>query len=451
MPTEYLIKNINIINENKSFCGSVYIRDNLIYKLFTEKEEIYGLDDKVKIINGKGKILIPGVIDTHVHFRDPGLTHKADLLTESKAAIAGGVTSFFDMPNTIPPVSSRELLKEKIELAKNKSLANFAFYIAATKDNIEELKKFDKKTTPGIKIFLGSSTGNLAVDNNEAILKIFQLENTLIAAHCEDDTIIKLNLENYKKNSKQEIKPNCHPFIRSEEACFVSSEMAIKLARQYNTRLHLLHISTEKEISLLNNSTDLSAKKITAEVCINYLLFDDSFYNTLGNLIKCNPSIKTKKDKAALLKALIDNYFDLISTDHAPHTLAEKEKTYLEAPSGIPSIQHSLSLALNIFETNHIPLIKLVEKMCHNPAICFKINKRGFIREGYYADLAILDFDNKWTADSNNTLYKCGWSPYDNMTFNAKVTHTFVNGNLVFEKGHFNETFKGKLINFDNI
>ena len=439
-----LIKNSTIVNEGEIFKADVLI----------ENQKIKKIDSNINInaqktINAKGLYLIPGVIDDQVHFREPGLTHKADIYTESKAAVAGGITSFMEMPNTKPQVLTQKLLEEKFAIASKKSLANYSFFMGASNDNLEEVLKTNPKNVGAIKIFMGSSTGNMLVDNKDILEKIFSKSNMLIAVHCEDESIIQQNITNAKNKFGKEIPVSEHPNIRSEEACYKSSSMAIELAKKHNTRLHVFHISTEKETNLFDNSTKLKNKKITSEVCIHHLWFEENDYKKKGALIKWNPAVKKKKDKDGLLKALLDNKIDVVASDHAPHTLKEKANSYFKCPSGGPLVQHALPAMLELVKQNKINLEKVVEKMCHNPAICFNIEKRGFIRENYFADLVLVNLNSPWKVDKNNILYKCGWSPFEGEKFHSKITHTFINGNLIYQNGAFDEKHKGKRLTFD--
>lgn len=446
-----LIENATIVNEGKEFKASIFINDGKIKNIFKTKipSEFLSQLSCSNVINAEGKYLLPGIIDDHVHFREPGLTYKADIYTESKAAISGGITSFMEMPNTEPQTITQELLEEKYRIASKTSLANFSFYIGATNNNIEELLKTYPKNICGIKIFMGSSTGNMLVNKEEVLSRIFSQSPLLIAVHCEDESIIQNNIEQYKNKYGQEFPIKYHPLIRSEEACYKSSSYAVKLAKKYNTRLHLLHLSCAKELKLLDNTLPAKEKQITAEVCIHHLWFDENDYEKLGTRIKWNPAIKTKNDKAELLKGVLNNKIDVIATDHAPHTLEEKNRTYFNARAGGPLVQHSLVAMLELYHQQKISLEKIVEKMCHAPADIFHINKRGYIREGYWADLVIVDLKNKWKVTKDNILYKCKWSPFEGQTFNSKITHTFVNGNLVFGNGKFNESVKGIRLLFD--
>ncbi len=438
-----LIKNAQIVNEGKKIKSDILIKNQFISKI--DNSINLAVD---KIIDAEGLLLLPGVIDDQVHFREPGLTHKGDIYTESKAAVAGGITSFMEMPNTNPQVLTQKLLQEKFDLAEEKSLANFTFFMGVSNDNINEVLKTNPKKVGAIKIFMGSSTGDMLVDNINVLSEIFKKTPMLVAVHCEDEMIIKTNLKNAIDIFGENIPIEQHPKIRSSEACFKSSSLAIALAKKHNTRLHVFHISTEKELSLFDNKLPLEKKQITSEVCIHHLWFDDKKYKEKGSLIKWNPAIKKTSDKNALINALLNNQIDVIATDHAPHTLQEKNNTYLKCPSGGPLVQHGLTAMLEFVKKGKLSLEKLVEKMCHNPAICFKIENRGFIREGYYADLVLVNPNKSWKVSKNNILYKCGWSPFEGEIFNSKVTHTFVNGHLVYENGNFDENKKGISLTF---
>ena len=438
-----LIKNATLVNE-----GEIYQSDLLI-----EFQKIKKIAKKItvnsdQIINAKGLHLFPGVIDDQVHFREPGLTHKATIYTESKAAIAGGITSFMEMPNTLPQALTHEILEEKYQIAAKTSIANYSFFMGASNENLDEVLKTNPKNVGAIKIFMGSSTGNMLVDSKAVLEEIFSKSPMLIAVHCEDETVIQKNLAKAKEKFGENIPMSEHPNIRSVEACYKSSSTAINLAKKHNTRLHVFHLSTEKEIELFDNKVDLKDKKITAEVCIHHLWFDENNYKEKGSLIKWNPAIKKESDKNALLKALMDDKLDVIATDHAPHTLEEKSNSYLNAPSGGPLVQHALPAMLEFVNNGKITIEKVVEKMCHNPAICFKIENRGFIREGYFADLVLVNLNSPWKVE-DNILYKCGWSPFNGEIFNSKITHTLVNGHLVYENGRFNTSKKGMRLTFD--
>lgn len=442
-----VISGATIVNEGSSFVGDVFVIDNIIEKIvnYSDDSDYEGYE----IFDAKGLHLFPGVIDDQVHFRDPGLTYKGDIYTESKAAVAGGVTSFMDMPNTIPNCLTQELLEEKYQLASTTSLANYSFYMGASNDNLEEIIKTDPKNVCGIKVFMGSSTGNMLVDNEDTLSGIFSLAPTLVAVHCEDENTILKNNAYYFEKFGEDAPTSIHPKIRSAEACYLSSSKAVALAKKHGTRLHVLHLTTEKEMDLFNNELPLEDKMITTEVCIHHLWFSDADYDEKGNFIKWNPSIKTVKDKDALLEAVLCNKIDVIATDHAPHTLEEKERPYFKAPAGGPMVQHSLSAMLEFYHKGKIKIEKVVEMMCHNPAILFGVNNRGFIREGYTADLVLVDLNQKWKVVKHNVLYKCGWSPMEGEIFNSKVVSTFVNGNRVFNKGIFEESIKGERLKFN--
>ena len=423
------IRNVKIVNEGRITNGDVLVTDEIIKSVGSVDER--SLPKDTEPINGSGLYLIPGVIDDQVHFREPGLTYKGDIFSESRAAVAGGITSFMDMPNTNPKTVSIDLLNDKYKIGAENSLINYSFYMGATNDNIRELHKTDPENVCGIKVFMGASTGNMLVDNNEALSEIFKITCMPIACHCEHEPTIKKNIDHYKNIYGEEIPVSLHPAIRSREACFLSSSIAVELAQKHNTRLHLLHLSTADEMKLLHNDLPLSEKLITGEVCVHHLWFDDSDYDTLGSLIKWNPAIKTKYDREALLKAVLDNKIDIIATDHAPHTREEKAKNYFNAPSGGPLVQHSLIAMLELYHKNRISIEKIVEMMCHNPAILFNIPDRGFIKEGFKADLCLIDLNKPWTVSGENILFKCGWSPFEGTTFNSKVIKTIVNGNIV--------------------
>jgi dihydroorotase len=401
------------------------------------------------ILDANGRYLMPGVIDDQVHFREPGLTHKANIGSEAKAAVAGGITSFIEMPNTIPNATTQELLEEKFKIAQKVSLANYSFMIGGTNDNLEELLKTDGKNVAGIKLFLGSSTGNMLVDDEEALEKIFSSTDLLIALHCEDETTIKNNLDKHKSIYGDDIPMELHPVIRSEEACYISSSKAVALAKKTGARIHVFHLSTAKETDLFTNKITLKEKRITSEVCIHHLTFDDRDYEEKGSRIKWNPAVKSQKDKAGLWKALLADRIDVIATDHAPHTIEEKSQVYIKAPSGGPLVQHALVVMMEAVKRCKITLEKMVEKMCHNPATLFRIEKRGFIKEGYYADMVLVDPNEAQTVSPENILYKCGWSPFEGRTFSSSVTHTFVNGNLVYKEGVFYEDNKGHRLKFN--
>jgi dihydroorotase len=440
----YLIKNANIVNEGKIVEGDVLVKDGRIEKIAAGISS-----DSASILDASGKYLFPGVIDDQVHFREPGLTHKGDLYTEPRAAVAGGITSFMEMPNTIPNTLTQELLEEKYRIASQKSLANYSFYMGASNDNLEEVLKTDSSTVCGVKIFMGSSTGNMLVDDQSVLEKVFSRSPMLIAVHCEDEQIIQKNMKTYREEYGENVPMKFHPLIRSEEACYRSSSFAVGLAKKHNTRLHVLHLSTAKEMELFTNEIPLRAKRITAEACVHHLWFSEKDYDQLDTLIKWNPAIKTKNDKEELLKAILDNRIDVIATDHAPHTLDEKHQAYFKAPSGGPLVQHALVAMLEFYHQGKISLEKIAEKMSHAVAECFQIKERGFIREGYYADLTLVDLKRSWKVKQRNVLSKCGWSPFEEIVFKSSVINTFVNGHLVYSNGEFDETEKGKRILFE--
>ncbi len=441
-----LIKNAQIVNEGEIKRQDLLIEGEIIIEI---DKNINNFPLNTLIIDAAGKFLLPGLIDDQVHFREPGLTHKANIASESRAAVAGGITSFIEMPNTIPQATTQELLEDKFKIAAKSSYANYSFMFGGTNDNLEELLKTNPKNVAAIKLFLGSSTGNMLVDDEEVLEKIFSSTNMLIAVHCEDETTIKNNLDKQKSIYGDNIPIELHPKIRSEEACYISSSKAIALAKKTGARLHVFHISTEKETNLFTNKIPLEEKQITAEVCVHHLWFDESDYKQKGALIKWNPAIKTKKDKKGLWKALIDDKLDVIATDHAPHTLAEKQQIYTKAPSGGPLVQHALLAMIEAVKNNKITLEKVVEKMCHNPAKIFKIDNRGFIKKGYYADLVLVDLNKSQIVTKDNILYKCGWSPFEGTLFNTTITHTFVNGILIYNQGVFNDVIKGKRLVFN--
>jgi len=439
-----IIKNAKIVNKNKIYNSDVLIVDKKIKKISSNINV-----SAERILDAKGLHLFPGIIDDQVHFREPGLTHKANIYTESKAAIAGGITSYMEMPNTKPQALTQDLLEEKYQIASKKSLANYSFFMGVSNDNLNEVLKTNPKNVGGIKVFMGSSTGNMLVDNVAVLEKLFKESPTIIAVHCEDEEIVKKNLNSAIEKFGTNIPITEHPKIRSEEACFKSSSLAISLAKKHNTRLHVFHISTEKELSLFKNNTSLENKLITSEACIHHLYFDENDYKKKGSLIKWNPSVKKVSDKKALLKAVINDKIDVIATDHAPHTIDEKSKPYLQAPSGGPLVQHALPAMLELYHQKKISLQKIIEKMCHNPAICFNVEKRGFIKEGYYADLILVNLNSPWKVNKENLLYKCNWSPFEGDIFKSKITHTIVNGNIVYDNGVFYEENKGMRLTFE--
>lgn len=444
----HLIKNATIINEGQVFVGSVLIENDRIKDIFKQLEPI-NIAEKFTITDATGKFLIPGVIDDQVHFRDPGLTHKGDIYSESRAAVAGGVTSFMDMPNTIPLATSIEVLEDKYAMAAEKSLANFSFYMGATNNNLPELAKVNPRTMCGVKVFMGSSTGNMLVDNAKTLSGIFAEVPTLIATHCEDETTIQNNLAHYTSSFGHNLGIKYHPLIRSAEACFRSSSFAVSLAQKYNTRLHVLHISTEIEMSLFDNTKPLQDKNITNEVCVHHLWFSDKDYEKYGNRIKWNPAIKADSDRLALIEAVNSNKIDVIATDHAPHLLSEKEGSCLKAASGGPMVQHSLVAMLQMVKIGFFSLEKVIQKMCHAPADLYRIDKRGYIRKGYFADLVLVDPEKSWTVSDDNILYKCSWSPFEEEIFDHKVIATWVNGNKVYENGDIYESTGAKRLLFN--
>ena len=440
-----LLKNAFIVNENEIFIGSVIIENQLIKDIIKDiAPEISG----AAVIDLTGKYLFPGIIDDQVHFREPGLTYKADIGTESRAAVAGGVTSYMDMPNNNPPILTKALLEEKYENAAKKSLANYSFYMGTSIDNLEEVKKINPAEVCGVKVFMGSSTGNMLVNDPESLERIFSEVKMLIATHCEDDPIIQGNMKRYKAEYGDDIPVAKHGEIRSAEACYKSSSYAVNLARKHGTRLHVLHLSTAKEMTLFNNDIPLKDKKITAEVCVHHLTFSDRDYAEKGNFIKWNPAIKTETDRLGLMEALKENKLDVVATDHAPHLKEEKERKYTKAPSGGPLVQHSLQAMLEFFHQGEMPVETIVDKMCHAPAICFQVEKRGFIRKGYYADLVVVDLNRPQKVMAENIHYKCKWSPFEGSIFRSTIEKTFVNGNLVFDSGKFHEEVKGMRLSF---
>lgn len=442
--TAFLIKNAQIVDSGRLFHSDLLIKDSRIEKI---APSISNLKYACTEINAEEKILLPGVIDVHVHFREPGLTHKADIRTESMAAVAGGITSYIEMPNTEPKTTTKELLTQKFELASRSSFANYSFYLGATNDNFDELSSALEAGSPGVKIFMGASTGNMLVDNYQTLEHIFRNFAGIVVVHAESEAIIKERTQYYKELHGDHIPYGLHPSIRTAEACFESSKIAAELAHKYNTRLHIAHLSTEEEIELLNNALP-KGKQITSEVCVHHLYFDDKDYEEQRGLIKCNPAIKEERHKKALLKALLEDKIDLIATDHAPHTLLEKQKPYLQCPSGIPLIQHSLALMLEFVHEKKMSLEKLVEKMSHNPAIAFNIAERGFIKEGFKADCVLIDMDKNVTVNESNLLSKCRWSPFTGKTFHSEITHTFVNGNLVWSGGKASSVTCGEKLIF---
>ena len=439
-----LIKNALIVNENAIVEGDVLIEGDRIERIDRDISS-----ENAQVLDVNGSHLFPGIIDDQVHFREPGLTHKGDIASESRAAVAGGITSYMEQPNTNPQTVTLEKLEEKFAMAANRSHANYSFLFGGTNNNLEEIKRLDKKACSGVKLFLGSSTGNMLVDDEEVIEKIFSSTEMVISAHCEDEGTIRANLASYKEKYGDDIPIKYHPLIRSEEACYLSSSKAIELAKKTGARLHVFHLSTGKETSLFRNDIPLKDKRITAEVCIHHLWFSEEDYDSKGTLIKWNPAVKTAEDRAQLWEALLDDRLDVIATDHAPHQWQEKNNVYTKAPSGGPLVQHALPAMLDKHRQGVISLEKIVEKMCHNPAILFDLDKRGYIREGYYADIAIANLEHSWKVDKNNIAYKCEWSPFEGHTFGSQITHTFVNGHLAHENGHFSEEAQGRRLTFD--
>ena len=466
----YIIKNATLVNEGKSFLASVVISEGIIKEIMPldcqqttdNRQQAFA---NYETIDANGLLLLPGAIDDQVHFRDPGLTHKGDIASESRAAVAGGVTSFMDMPNTVPNTLTQKLLQEKYDIAAEKSMANYSFYMGVSNDNIDEVLKTDPKNVCGIKVFMGSSTGNMLVNNESSLHRLFSEAPCLIATHCEDEATIRRNLDIYKEKYGDDAPASVHPMIRSAEACYKTSSYAAELATKYDAQLHVLHLSTAKEIELFRNDIPLKDKKITAETCLHYLLFDDSDYEKKGNFLKCNPAVKTENDKSALIQACADGHIDILATDHAPHTFDEKNKPYFSAPSGGTSVQHLLLGALELAFRGQrstvngqqstvngqqsLSIEKVVELLSHNPAILYKIDRRGFIREGYYADLVLVDPNKEQIITNENVYYKCGWTGYAGLRLSGSVTHTFVNGELVYHNGSFKEDYRGKRLKFN--
>ena len=439
-----LIKSATIVNENQQFVADLLIKDGLIDRIAPQ------IDVKAdKEINAEGLHLFPGAIDDQVHFREPGLTHKAEIYTESRAAVAGGITSFMEMPNTVPNTLTQELLEDKYQIASRNSLANYSFFMGASNNNLDEVLRTDIKNVCGIKVFMGSSTGNMLVDNPVTLEQLFSQSPMLIATHCEDEATIQNNLAHYKQLLGDNIPVKLHPIIRSEEACYLSSSMAVELAKKHNTRLHILHISTEKETHLFDNTIPLKDKRITAEACIHHLWFSDADYETKGNLIKWNPAVKTTADREGVLKAVLDGRIDVIATDHAPHTIEEKAQPYLQAPSGGPLVQQAMQAMLELYHQGKITLEQIAEKMAHNVATCFQIEKRGFIREGYWADIVLVNLNKANTVTKDSLLYKCKWSPFEGTTFKSSIVHTLVSGNLAWSNGNLTSGIAGNRMTFN--
>lgn len=440
-----LIKEAQIVNEGKIFSGDVLIKNGRIEKISSS----ISVDYTTTEINAAGQHLLPGAIDDQVHFREPGLTHKANIYTEAKAAVAGGVTTFMEMPNTVPNALTQELLADKYQIAEKTALANYSFFMGTSNDNIEEVLKTNPQNVCGVKIFMGASTGNMLVDSPHVLEGVFSQSPMLIATHCEDEATIKANSEIYKQKYGDNVPMSAHPEIRNEEVCLLSSSLAVSLAKKYNTRLHILHISTEEELALFDNTKPLAEKRITAEACVHHLWFDKSDYEQLGSQIKCNPAIKEARHKKAIFEALLADKIDVIATDHAPHTWEEKQNSYWKAPSGLPLVQHPVNIMLEFYKQGKISLERVVEKMSHAVATCFQIKERGYIREGYWADLVLVDLGQTTTVSKENILYKCGWSPLEGQIFHSKITNTIVSGNLVYQNGVFDETMKGQRILFE--
>ncbi|MBP6827132.1 MAG: dihydroorotase [Saprospiraceae bacterium] len=439
-----LIRNARLVNRGRIYSGDILIRRGYIEKIAGAIAEKAGFE-----IDAGGHYVIPGIIDDQVHFREPGLTHKATIATESRAAVAGGVTSFMEMPNVNPPSVTGELLEEKYRIAARSSLANYSFYMGTTNDNYDEVMRIDPKTVCGIKIFMGSSTGNMLVDEPSTLERLFANAHTLIATHCEDEATVRRNLDLFRERFGDNLTAADHPKIRSVEACYLSSSFAVELAKRHGTRLHILHISTKDELDLFDGGLPLEQKKITAEVCVHHLFFNSDDYAAYGNLIKCNPAVKGIEHQSALLPALLDNRLDVVATDHAPHTAEEKNQPYLQSPSGVPLVQHSLNVMLELYHQGKISLERIVEKMCHAPAVAFRIRERGFLDEGCRADLAIVDIDREWTVQPDNIYYKCGWSPFTGKTFKGKVLSTIVSGHPAWHEGTFREEKMGERMTFD--
>jgi dihydroorotase len=445
MSNSILLKSGTIINEGKQFVSDILIKNGRIEKISPS----ISVDYKIEELNLEGKYILPGCIDDQVHFREPGLTHKAEIKTESRAAVAGGITSFMEMPNTVPNTLTQTLLEDKYQIASQNSIANYSFFMGASNDNIEEVLKTNERNVCGVKIFMGSSTGNMLVDNEKTLTNLFsKVPPILIATHCEDEATIQANIKVYREKYGEDVPVECHPLIRNAEACYKSSSMAVELAKKYDTRLHILHISTEKEIALFDNSIPLEQKLITAEACVHHLWFSDEDYKTKGNFIKWNPAVKSATDRDAIWKALLEDKIDVIATDHAPHTIEEKNQSYFKAPSGGPLVQHALLAMLEKVKEGKISIEKVVEKMAHSPAILFKIEERGFIREGYHADLVIVNPSEGITVSRENVLSKCGWSPFEGNKFNNTIEKTFVNGKLVYSNGQIIENGSGSRLLF---
>lgn len=441
---KYILKGGLLVNENKITEQDILIENERIAKIDRDIT-----DDHATVVDLNGKHILPGIIDDQVHFREPGLTHKATIFSESRAAVAGGVTSFMEQPNTKPAALTQSLLEEKYRIAADTSWCNYTFFMGVSNDNYDEVMRTNPENVGAIKIFMGSSTGNMLVDDEHILSKIFANSRSIIVTHCEDEKTILAQTEKYKQLFGENIPMNFHPVIRNDEACFLSSKHAVELAKKHQSRLHIFHVSTEKELQLFDNAIPLKEKKITAEVCVHHLYFDERDYARLGSQIKCNPAVKYEQDKNALLAALLDNRLDVIATDHAPHTWQEKQQNYFKIPSGVPLVQHSINVMLDFYHQGKITLEKIVEKMCHAPADCFRIKERGYLRDGYYADIAVLDLEKKWTVSKENILYKCSWSPFEQHEFKGAVEQTFVNGHLIYDKGKFASEGKGMRLLFE--
>ena len=442
--SNYILKNGQIINEGKSFEGDLLIRNGIIERIDKQIDNTIN----AKEIDAEGKLILPGCIDDQVHFREPGLTHKANIASESRAAVAGGITSFMEMPNTVPSAVTIEKLEEKYAIASQSSLANYSFYLGTTNSNIEEIKRVNPETICGVKIFMGSSTGDMLVDDPKALEDVFRYAPSIITTHCEDDPMIKENFQKYIKEYGEELQAKFHPLIRSEEACYKSSSYAVSLAKKYNSRLHILHISTAKELELFRNDVPLEEKRITAEACVHHLWFTDKDYETKGNFIKWNPAVKTENDRDGIWAGVLDNRIDVIATDHAPHTLEEKNQLYAKAPSGGPLVQHALLAMLEKSKEGIIPIERVVEKMAHAPAVLYRLQNRGFLREGYFADIVMVNPNQPHQVNKSNLLYKCGWSPFEGTTFSNSIERTFINGQIAFENGSIVECGVGSRLSF---
>jgi dihydroorotase len=442
--SNYILKNGQIINEGKSFQGDLLIRNGIIERIDKQIDNTIN----AKEIDAEGKLILPGCIDDQVHFREPGLTHKANIASESRAAVAGGITSFMEMPNTVPSAVTIEKLEEKYAIASQSSLANYSFYLGTTNSNIEEIKRVNPETICGVKIFMGSSTGDMLVDDPKALEDVFRYAPSIITTHCEDDPMIKENFQKYIKEYGEELPAKFHPLIRSEEACYKSSSYAVSLAKKYNSRLHILHISTAKELELFRNDIPLEEKRITAEACVHHLWFTDKDYETKGNFIKWNPAVKTENDRTGIWRGVLDNRIDVIATDHAPHTLEEKNQLYAKAPSGGPLVQHALLAMLEKSKEGIIPIERVVEKMAHAPAVLYRLQNRGFLREGYFADIVMVNPNQPHQVNKSKLLYKCGWSPFEGTTFSNSIERTFINGTVAFENGSIIESGVGSRLSF---